>query len=212
MIGSDITSALAAQLNDPSQTVWTNAVLLPFVKIATRDLGLELANNGIPAVFDDAAEQTIVAGGVVLTSAITDLVVPIDISERSSGSTDVRDYRPVSRAENKLPDRAQTAELSDWIWEEETIKFLGSTAVRKIRVHYMKLFPTITLISDTIVVPLAQNYLHHRTGYYVASGPMNASTLASTFEKDATIAGDKMISVLVKNLQRFPGKRRGFSR
>lgn len=148
-------------LNDDAASTWLDAALIPKCQEAHRELQTKLWNVGSPAVRKVSAVQTITAGGLVLSSTLTDMLTPFRILEYAATGETIADATEVTEV-NFLPSKAVTAKLDFWCWKEEAIAFLGSSTDRKIVVHYRKLITVPTLSSSEIGVIFGELYIGAR--------------------------------------------------
>jgi hypothetical protein len=207
-VASVISEAQSVYLNDAAGSVYTDAILLPFIKSAYEHLRNELALNDVPTLNELSAAQTITAGSVTLTSAITDLLVPLALEERASGSSDL--YVPMVERQ-WVPNEAQTSALRYWVWREEAIIFLGATTDRQIRVRYLKdLDPTAITTSSTIFAANARSFLAARTAALVEMFVRQNVDNAQAAQMVADEQLRKIIMINVKNMQALPTRRRPF--
>lgn len=207
-VASVVSEAQATYLNDASGSVYTTAILLPFVKSAYEHLRNEMALNEIPTLNELSAAQTITAGSTTLASTITDLLLPYGIEERASGSSDL--YVPMIERTFE-PNEAQQTNLRYWMWREETILFLGATTARQIRVRYIKdLNPTAIVGGDTLTAVNARSYLAARVGALAAMFVQQNTSMAEAANMVADDQLQKVIKIAVKGMQALPARRHPF--
>lgn len=199
-------------LNDQGQQIWTNALLLPFLKEAHRDLLLTLLHNGIPVIREKSAAINITAVTGLIVTLPADLVEPISLKERAQTSTSVTDY--VSMEEKDFePDTPQTTELRYWCWREEAINLVGATTARTVLLRYLKSLATITAVGDSLGFILAEIFLGPQTAAYAANSVGNktlASELAYIKGKQDGVAGSRLsqiVAINVKGMQNLPARR-----
>lgn len=208
---ADINTYVQFLMNDASGTVYTAAVILPALKIANDDLQAELLDNDIRYLDEEASEQDIAAGAVVLTSIPADMVEPIEISERATTDTLLSDYVPMDRV-NPLPDIEQSEKLRVWEWREQAVKFLGATAARGIRLRYRKLITALANDASTIDMQYAKNFLAYQTAGHIKAHIEENMEGAQVTYGLASNAMDKLLGRVVKGQQGDgPIRRRRFS-
>jgi len=198
----------AALCNDPSQTVYTADKLLPFAKIAHGDFLLELASNGMPLIEEEVASASIAALATAYPSQPTDLVVPIELSERAYGSSD--QYIPMTKRVWD-PDEARTTILRYWTWREGLIRFLGATTARQVRLRYQKTPNAIESTSSAIPADAAEQYyvfkIAELASRFLGENPSRADALFGS----AMSALNKYLNAEVKKLQNVPVQRPGYN-
>lgn len=194
---ADLNSAIQFLMNDVSASTYTAAVILPAIKQANEDLQGDLLDAQVPYLQEEASEQDIAAGAVVLTTVPSDMVEPIEIHERPTTSTLLIDYIEMKRR-NPLPDESQTETLRYWNWREQAVEFLGATAARGIRLRYKKLISALTGDASTIAMQHAKAYLTYRAAghlrTFIEENPEGGNTLYNLAEE----AKDKLIGLHVK--------------
>ena len=70
-------------LNDPEQSLFTDAVLIPHLKYANNELGNLLTNHGISVQKDVSVTTDVDAGESELSAYPTDFFLPLELRERS---------------------------------------------------------------------------------------------------------------------------------
>lgn len=133
-------------LNDPSATIWTDALLLPYLQEAYEYGRNEQALKQLPNAYKTDV-RTITAGSVTYTPLPSDLLIPIKVEERTPGSIDP--YDPMTQTVWD-PNETQVDTLRSWNWRNQAINFLGATANREVRIYYMgDMDPTGLLVGST---------------------------------------------------------------
>lgn len=100
-------------LNDVGAQLWTNTILLPFIKEAHRDLLAVLWLNGIPVIKEQSAAINVTAVTGVTLTLPADLLEPISLSERAQTSSLLSDYVPMAETDWD-PNIAQSDSLRYW--------------------------------------------------------------------------------------------------
>jgi len=195
--------------------VFMDAVLIPFVNTAYHQVQFEMANHGIetfvkdnvilsvPAVTgadpsfqvvlnDTQNQMTTVAATPQLP---TDLLVPLRIWERQTGSSEP--FLPMVQRKDGLPSETQQARLRYWEWRTDGIIFLGATQSNDIRVRYESVLPDVVQGSDTIQLRGAQDTIAFFAAALAAQS--RGSPQAAVFEA----AGDEALrKILVRGTRR----------
>jgi hypothetical protein len=205
-------------LNDVNAQIWTNAILLPYLKEAHNDLVLVLWLNGLPVLKEKSTSLAVTALQLDLDSQPADLVEPIWLKERSFGSSD--DWIDMTEKDFE-PDISQTSELRYWTWREDLIKFVGATTKREVLMRYWKSLTVLTAAGDSLGFIFSEFFLGPQTAAY-AAGSVGNLTLAAEllFVKGVNIgvAGAKLHMIIqgnIKGQQNLPARRipyRRFSR
>lgn len=205
-------------LNDTQKQIWTDAVLLPYLKEAHKDLLLVLWLNGIPVVKEKSASINVTAiSGVTLTLP-SDILEPIELKERAQGSSE--NWIPMTELDWE-PNETQASTLRYWCWREEVINFIGATTNRSVLLRYWKSLATIVDASSALGFIMSEAFLGPQTAGY-ACGSVGNTTLAEELlwvqGQHVGIAGAKLDMILkanVKGQQSLPARRipyRRFSR
>lgn len=195
-------------LNDVGSQIWTDAILIPYVKEAHRDLLSILWLNGLPVLREKSAILPVNANVTSLT--ITDMVDPIWIKERARNSSE--DWIPMTETDFE-PDRNRDTMLKYWTWREEILNFIGATTDRDVLVRYIKQISVITNTGDSLGFLLAEYFVGPQTAGY-AAGSVGNITLAKELlyvpNENIGVAGarlDTIIKANVKGQQNLPARR-----
>jgi len=132
-------------LNDFGQKMWVKENLQQFLAEAHRDLQLQLQLNGIPVIKKKSAIATIPIVGLnpytgpvqwpEQSTALADLIQPLECWERPTGSTLESDWN-LMIPKSFLPAMDPVQDLIYWSWMEEQILFIGSTASKDAKLYY----------------------------------------------------------------------------
>src|ERR1700690_3553948 len=153
-----ITSLVRSLLNDAAGNLFTDTVLLPYVNAAYRKAQRPLANGQSGTFLSDDVLLVVAAVTVVDPSAqvsITDatappnqlppdLLVPVKLWERPSGSTE--DFAEMIDLTDHggLPSQEQGSALGVWEWRTDGLWFCGATQDTQIRLRYQASLPDLT--------------------------------------------------------------------
>jgi hypothetical protein len=211
LLASDIFSGAAAHLNDASKTLYTDAIQLPFLQTAARDLEIECVKHDIQVLEEVSAVKDVAALATTLASPPADIIVPKEMWERAEGETLESNWVPMTRVTD-MPKVDQTETLRYWEWRENLINFLGSSAAREIKLVYYRTSAAISSgASEASALLHAQNYLTFKTAYYCADRIGANEKLAASLLGDANMAMDGLITIGVKDGQFQRYKRRKYS-
>lgn len=206
-------------LNDVGSQMWSNTVLLPYLKEAHKDLLLILWLNGLPVVLEKSAVINVTAVTGVTLTLPTDLLEPIELKERTQGS--IEDWLPMREVDFEPDSLIQNSTLEVWCWREEVINLVGSTTNRSVLLRYWKSLAAIVDATSALGFIMAESFLGPQTAGY-ACGSVGNTTLAAELlwiqNSNVGIAGsrlDMIIRANVKGMQNLPARRlpyRRFSR
>src|ERR1700722_18183351 len=147
-----ITSLVRSLLNDAAGNLFTDGVLLPYANAAYRKVQRALANVQSSAFLTDDALFVVAAVSaldaslqVSITDATappnqlpTDLLAPLNVWERASGSSDDLVEMADLTDHGGLPSQPQGSTLQCWEWRSDGMYFLGATQDVQIRLRYEK--------------------------------------------------------------------------
>jgi hypothetical protein len=111
LLASEVMDRSRAILNDVAIDLYTNQVLLPYLKIANDDLSDELVDNG-STVSKEVSQTIPLAAGGTQPALPNDMIVPIEIYEKDSGQDD--SYYRYMEQRPFLPNILPGRELSVW--------------------------------------------------------------------------------------------------
>ena len=202
-------SEAQALLNDPSGSVYTNTKCMPFLRRAYEELQNNLQLNDVPIVLDRSAAINVTAGVLTVpATTLANMILPIWLEERTPGDSEI-DWSPMTPMIWE-PNRAQVDFLGVWVWREETIYLLGSTAAREVRVTYLKSLPTLVDQESIVYVSNANNFLASKTAASMARMIKKDFKLAEILDLEAGRALSLLISLSSKGRQLLPVRRLPF--
>lgn len=206
IIASEVMLASAALLNDHTQRLYTNAKLLPYLKMAYKDLLLEFTLLGNRLLDEVSTDILVVAGTTVLT-APSNLIQPLELHERDPDENG--EWTPM-REERWEPDATPGTTLIYWVWREEVIQFLGATTDREVRVKYKKTLNPIVDENSSIAVLDGDAFLSFRTAGLAARYSGENYTRADQLDNEAGRALRLLTGRDVKRQQGVPVRRRRY--
>lgn len=181
--------------------VWMLAVpVVPFVDPATR---IKIDDTGTHIVTVTGTGSANQATPILPT----DLVAPIRLWERASGSTDIPS--PMKQPSDGLTEGSQGMNLLIWEWLNDAITLLGATQVNDLRLRYEKHLAQLSAVTD----PLPIRGVENAAAFFVAEAFAQArgSELAAGFGT----AGDQALFQIrarsARRNQHSPRRRRPFS-
>lgn len=209
-----VAARAAALLNDPSQTIYTNTVLLPLIQIAYDELEDRFRVEGVPALSKISATITHAASTTqpqnLDISTLTDFIEPIIIEERDTGSTDPAAWTPLIET-TWLVNQAQSSSLNYYSWREQKIYLLGAIQSRDVRVKYHRDLTAVAAIGDTIEPSRALNFLAFRTAALAAKYITQNDSRFQALSIDATNAIMTLVESAIKLRQALPATRKPYS-
>lgn len=195
--------------------VFTDAVLIPFVNSAYHQVQFAMANAGVETFIKDNVVLTVPAVTAVdpslqvvlndtqnqMTTVSptpqipTDLLVPVRIWERATGSGE--SFIPLVQRKDGLPSENQQTRLRYWEWRTDGMIFLGATQSNDIRIRYESVLPDVAQGTDSIQLRGAQDAL----AYFAAA--LAAKSRGSAAAGDFDAAGEEALrKILVRSVRR----------
>jgi hypothetical protein len=198
-------------LSDTAASLFTDATLLPFVKMAYSDLQRKFQLYDVAVNKEITASINVPANTVILPSTPADLLYPILLEERQVGGVET-DYKEMDENDWELDGIAQQPELQVWAWRENEIKLRGATLAREVRLKYVKTLADI--IDGTTVVGIidASDFLAARSAAIAAESVGQNSDKAGTINQAAMAILDDLIGIGVLKNQSQPRRRLPFRR
>lgn len=222
MSAADLTAAQvmdksAVLMNDSAKTTYTYAAQLPYLQIALQELREHFELNKIPvtqltsAVIPvDAGDIAVGYNGAGLKTLPNDMVEPIKLWERNRN---INPFIPMTKL-SYLPHSQEgvlTNQLSYYVWESQSIKFLPSLQNNDIKIDYVReLFQAIVDENSFINVVNAQTFLEYRTAALLAEFIERNKTSADGFNGYAVLGIDRTTGISVKGKQNIMTRRRPF--
>lgn len=185
-------------LNDANAQIYTNTLMLPFVKTAYQELEDRLVAAGLTYIQEESSVFDIAAGSTVITAPPADMIMPVWVGERPNGSTE-----PFTTMLNKRwpPELTKGDCLDYWVWEEGAIKFLGANTDREVKLRYHKALSSLTSTSSVIALPNSKNYLSQKASSLAAKFIGGNSELSMDLETRAALSIGLLVSANVKEAQ-----------
>lgn len=218
-----ITQLIRSLLNDAAGNLFTDSVLLPYVNSAYRKTQRALAAAGqetflvddvllvLPGVAEvDSSQQVMINDNTAPPNQLpTDLLAPVALWERPSGSSD--DFMPMVdvSARGGLPSLQQEPTLRFWEWRQDGIWFIGATQDTQIRLRYQKAYPDFTDGTSVVLVRNSQEAIAYAGAAMAALA--RGSPFAERFDGIAADALEDLITAAVRRDQEGGHRRRPFS-
>lgn len=214
-LASAVFAESQALLNDVAKSIWTDAVLLPFLQKAHRELQVLIWENGLDVIKEITTVIEVAANATSLGASLpTDLLEPKTLQERVNGSTSENDWRDVPEAD-PLPRISPTVSIQYWNWREEVIEFIAPTTDREVKLRYFKGLTVPIESSSPIGFIFGETFLGPRTAA-LAAGSVGNTTRADELNTDSALWIPKILAANVKRGQAIPTRRipyrRGYRR
>lgn len=208
--GTDVANeARSAHLNDSAGTLFTNAVLLPIIRKCYEDAQRRCTREGIPVTAEVTSPPIAVPANQDFITLPADLLVPVWIGRRPSGSTST--FTPMHEELWEPEDQPQSI-LTKWVWRDETVFVLPSTTAEEAKIRYRRTFPVLAAIGDTILISDLQNYLAAKVAATVAANIGENPERASIIADHAESLWDDFLTIATKKRQNTPVRRRPMRR
>lgn len=202
-----------ALLNDTGAVVFTDAILLPFVKKAYSELQRELRVNGVQ-VNQEISGAIAVNAGVVTLATPADFLYPVRLEERAAGQTLETDWRNMRELPEETDGVQATTTLGIWAFRENNVVFRpgGATQNREVRMHYTKSLIVIVDGTTTISIIDALDFLASRMAAIAAASVAYNVDIAQALQVDAEKMKDDILSEAVLKQQSMGVRRKPFRR
>lgn len=211
---NNVVSEAQSMLNDVGQSLFTLAILLPFINKAYDELQNDLIDNGVQVLNEISATLSITAGTTTINpqSVIgTNFVEPVRLQERDGASTNEDDWVDMDEQDWE-PSEAQQTVLGVWVWREQQINFRGATTDRDVRVFYHKALSVFTVGGDAVGIERAKTFLAARTAALAAGLIGENWSRAEALQADADKHKEILLSIYAKKRQNIPKRRRALRR
>jgi len=222
LLSGTVMNQAAALYNDPSRTVVTYAVQLPYLNQALQELQEYFELNNIP-VTDTVTSSPIDvdAGQIAIGFSPTipvvdtpylpnDLIEPKVVWERQSG---INPYVMMTRVDF-LPRWQEGVEINQFIfytWQSQEIRVLAANQDNQIKLDYIRnLFSTVADATTSLPVVNAASFLEYRVAgllsRFIGENPSRADQL----DGFATLSLDRALGIGTKGRQRINIRHRPF--
>lgn len=208
--GGNLYVAVAAGTQAPGQIN-----LIPYMNVAYRKIQRSLANIGSTVFTEDDVYAIIPAITAVDPSAVVtyqppgDLLNPLKLWERQSGSSDDFVEMIDMTERGGLPSQMQGPALGIWEWRVDAIYFLGATQDRQIRLRYQKQLPDLIDNTSPILIRSCRNALTFFTAALASQS--RGSPLARDWDAAGQDALNAILSRDIRSRQRSPVRRKPYS-
>lgn len=206
--GTQVMTDARALLNDANGIQYTDAVLLPYLKISWDELAAVLSSHSIPVLKEVSADVDVDESTVVVAGP-TDLVTPIKLQEKPQGATDdlFVDMKALSWEGSEYP---PTAYINYWAWRGQSFHFAPHTNTQTVRIFYIKDLSVITSEAQTLAVHHCKVVLSKRTAALAARYMGANPTRADSLDKEAEYFMNLVVNREVQTSQGIAVRRRGY--
>ena len=209
----------AALMNDTNRVTYTNAVQLPYLDMALRDLEEIFQLHNIPVTNATSATLTPLVAGTTVVSFTSSPALPsdlVEIQQLYERTTGVEPWIPMSKREF-LPLELEAQDITQfliWAWVNQEIRLIASTASNDLKMDYIaSIFVTPVDIAD-IDIDIAIVNIHQYLGYHVAALCSryigSNESRAAMLEGQANEALERELGIPIKGKQSITTRRRPF--
>jgi hypothetical protein len=184
-------------LNDDAAANWTDAALIPKAQQAHKELQIKLRRAAAPVMKTNYVE-VLAANATAFATPPADLVAPIQLWETSSGGA-ANTYALMTESD-PLPNVVPTTTLIWWAWVEEVVTFIGSSAIRQVKMVYWRRLPIPAVNTDLVGFLDAELYLAPRCAALAAGSVGQAAEMQAL----TAIADGSLGEVILSNRGRAP--------
>lgn len=208
LIVSDILqSAREVYLNDAAARTYTDAKLLPYLKIASGFLETELEENGVACKNTISSPYTVAIGTTELTPLPNDFVWPVKLEERLAASGDL--FSPMQMRAWE-PQAKVTERLQFWTYRKDRIFFIGATTTREVTLYYQCAFNPIYCVNDSVYAR-AEQYLTAKLSAAALEFGSQQPELAAKADTAAEKNLAQVINISIKKQQGTSYRRKPYS-
>ncbi len=220
LTGTQVANFAAARLNDASQSLYTDAVQLPFLNIALAELQEIYEANNIPVTDQTSAVINVPAASAGIVSigftGVAGRILPSDLIEPKvvwESPEGLNQWIPMTKLDY-LPQydfNAQINTLVNYQWATNAIKVLAANADNDIKLDYIRnLFTELTDITTDLLVQNSLSFLGNRVASLVAMDIEENEGRSQRLYIDALQGLDRALTIPTKGRQRITTRRRPF--
>ncbi len=192
--------------------VYTNTVLLNFVKLAYRTVQRELLGEGNKGMTRELVLENFSANATVINDATfpalpTDFLAPREVWERPYLSTvRFKWMQPV----NVIPDRPIAPYNCVYAWYDDSLYFVGANQALDLKIRYYSAEPDIFSEDSLILIRGGLDAVVYK-GAMLACGS-RSSPLLPVWNQEYTVAIERMKDLQEHARQYLPSRRRPYGR
>lgn len=207
---TEVFNSARVYLNDNNITLWTDAILTPYLVEAYEYGRNAQALVGLPSSYKTFV-ATVAAGAVIFTAPPADLLLPISLGERLLGSTDP--YSPMTQT-TWTPDQLQSSTLGYWNWRGGIVNFLGTLAGSpsvQVKMSYLgDMDPTAVTAASADLLGNIKIFLGAKIAALVQTFALQNLSQAQIADSIAETQLRMILDVQVKSRQALPIRQRPF--
>jgi hypothetical protein len=203
--------------------IFTDSILMPFVNAAYQTVGSKLENLSsgtfiqetllvVPAVAEvDPSVQVVINDATAAPNQLpTNLLFPLKIQERLSGSSD--DFQDMTNLTDHggLPSREQGEVLESWEWRADGLYFVGATVAVQIRLRYMSFFADLTDGTSTLLIRNMREAIAY--GAVILAASSRGVPIQPIWTQLAEDRMEDVLNAAARTMQRTNFRMRGYSR
>lgn len=220
---SSMMDAAAALMNDTEKQVWTNAVQLPYFRMACRELREHMALANLQITEATSEVITVEAGTTEIKPAIDAAgpnpspTYPVDLLEiqkvwcRLSGSSDPFIEVGYVRGLNQVLAGITYDGIYQYTFQENKIKFWPSSTDQEIKLDYVRsVIPDLVTSDSVISVINSETFLIYRTAALLSEFVGENPSRSQSLNANAILAVDRLTGIDVKGAQKVGIRRRPF--
>src|ERR1017187_5575218 len=207
---TNVVARAQSLLGDQSGDVWVLANLLQHINTGYRYLDREFRGSGVRFARQRVVLTPYTAGLVTLDRTTTpacpsDFLEPLEIWEKNVGDPDTS-YVLLDFASDQLPDIVQGTSLTVWDWYGGSIRFVGATTDRTLRLDYQRGIVDLVSGTDALVMDDALDPVAY-IGAAEAARSMGQSALSSDLMAKGISIAEDLVGLEVRTMQRIPRRR-----
>jgi hypothetical protein len=207
MLANEITKECAVLLTDPTQSYWSDAILLPLLNKANNELALLFEREELPILLEEQAPVTTVEPGDTTMDEIpTDMVEPIRMWERALGSQEK--WAEVNQVINIDKNFTTSNRVAEWAWRRNQIFINPPTIARDVMLDYFRSIHPLDTSGSIVEVPKAKTWLAARTAQLACLHVGNNPTRYEELTPEVVRAEDILLRTMAKRVQGAYGVRR----
>lgn len=206
----------AALMNDPTRSIYTYAVQVPYLQTAMQELQEYFALHNAPVTEKSSVTIAVDAGVTEVGYDSTapapelpdDMIEPINLWERARGGND---FVPMKRVTFLDHSTNSISQIGGYVWQEQMIKFLAANQDNDIQIDYLRqLFTDIVDDTSAIHIINGRTFLEYRTAGLLAEFIENNDPNTNRLNNYASLAMDRATGITVKGKQSIMTRRRPF--
>lgn len=225
MTWAELLQLSASLMNDPAQSEYTNAKLLPFLNMARNELQEVFELNEIPVTHETSEIINVLEGETAITFAPDPPIVGVDylpsdlveINRLWMSQEGQNNWVPITKKEyltqDELSNNSEVSYFLVWAWMNQEIRLLPANVDLDVKIDYIKyLFAILEEadLSDDITLINVATTLQYRVAALAAEFLAENITRANSLNANASSALDRSLGISTKGKQSIMTRRRPF--